>query len=49
MEEFIDDFCYTLARIIEIEERGEETNEKAKENTIKNNTIHNLLAECGQA
>lgn len=28
MEEFIDDFCYTLARIIEIEEKENETNEK---------------------
>ena len=31
MEEFINDFCYTLARIIRIEEaKGSETNEKKK-------------------
>lgn len=29
MQEFINDFCYTLARIIEIEEKEGETNEKA--------------------
>lgn len=28
MQEFINDFCYTLARIIEIEEKEGETNEK---------------------
>lgn len=28
MQEFINDFCYTLARIIEIEEKGSDTNEK---------------------
>ncbi len=28
MQEFINDFCYTLARIIEIEEEEGETNEK---------------------
>lgn len=28
MQEFINDFCYTLARIIEIEEKEGEVNEK---------------------
>lgn len=28
MEEFINDFCYTLARIIEIEEEEAKKNEK---------------------
>lgn len=28
MQEFINDFCYTLARIIEFEEKKVKTNEK---------------------
>ena len=44
MQEFINDFCYTLARIIEIEEEEGET----KNNISKYAVIHNLLAECGQ-